>query len=237
MVQAVGGGAKIWKMAEAGKSAQKSKGEKEVKEEASEGPGRAQYMIAKFGSNEFEVALGAFPQLMAKTTSPEQMGVMFSYVMGGAPNYVHYSTGIDFKNYIWKGVAFNALVFSEKKSDADLYKKVVETAINYRVKKNMPGAKDMQDAYNEIKKKMPNDPFQHVDAGKKPGEKSKDADRYKDLFAFWQKYHKVLHPIMQGTDPLLQTAYMDESELLDSSEKEYIHNYFDKLSDYGHNML
>lgn len=163
LVQAIGGGAKIWKMAEAGKSAQKSKGEKEVLEDASEGPGRAQYMIAKFGSNEFEIALGAFPKMMDKTTAPEQMGVMFSYVMGGAPNYVHYSTGIEFKNYVWKGVAFNALIFSEKKSDADLYRNVVETAIDYRVKKNLPGAKEMQTAYNEIKKKMPIDPFQHVD--------------------------------------------------------------------------
>lgn len=92
-------------------------------------------MIAKFGSNEFEIALGAFPEVMNKSTSAEYLGVMFSYVVGGAPNYVHYSVSDKFKAHIYKGVAFNALNFCDNKPNADLYRDVVLTALKYRAKK------------------------------------------------------------------------------------------------------
>lgn len=109
-----------------------------MEEESSEPNGRAKYILAKFGSNEFEIALGAFPKLLDKSTSAEHLGVMFAYTVGGAPNYVHYSTSDKFKSYIYKGVAFSALQFCDNKNNADLYRNMLEMALKYRVKQNMP---------------------------------------------------------------------------------------------------
>lgn len=42
---------------------------------------------------------------------------------------------------------------------------------------------------------------------------------------------------MQGTDPLLQNAYIDESVPLDASQKNNIKAYLEAMSGYGYAML
>ena len=54
--------------------------------------GRADYVLSKFASNEFEISLGAFPKIFDKSTSPEYLGVAFVLSVSNAPNYVHRET-------------------------------------------------------------------------------------------------------------------------------------------------
>lgn len=62
----------------------------------------------------------------------------------------------------------------------------------------------MLDDYNHAIKNRPNDPNAHV-------KNDKTDPVYSNLFAFWKKHHKVLHPIMQGVDPTMQLALEDTS--------------------------
>lgn len=122
-----------------------------MKEESAEAGGRANYVIAKFESNEFEISLGALPELIGASSSAEHMGVMFSYVMGGAPNYVHYSINKEFKNIAYGGMAYHAFCFTGNKKEADIYKSVVNAVVAHCSKKNP----QMKADYEKILKKMP----------------------------------------------------------------------------------
>lgn len=62
-----------------------------------------------------------------------------------------------------------------------------------------------------------------------------EGGRYKDLYAFWQKYHKQLQPILQGVDPYLQTSLQNGT--LDPEEAKNASDYLKTLGDYTDYMV
>lgn len=154
-VQAVGGGAKIWKMADEYKKKQVSKGEEVAVEEGSTDMARADLAVKKMESNEFEIALGAFNKALDKGMGNDVFGPVFSMVMGGAPAYLHHSTLDAFAKKQFSGFAFHGFAFVKTKAKADLYRKAVEIA----VKKS--GDAQMQNDFFDAMKTLPSDPFAH----------------------------------------------------------------------------
>lgn len=202
-VQAIGGGAKVWKMAENGRQEQQAKGEKEVIKEGATPLSRADYIVAKMDSNEFEISLGAIPKLLDKSSDAEFLGVMFAYTAGGAPDYVHYSTSDKIKNIAYTGVPFHGFLFAKTPQSSQLYRNIIKMVLKKRAEEKLPGAEEMFASYKKIEDNRPAK-YSHT--------KNKDSDPiYKDLWAFWRKNYKVLHPILQGTDPTLQIMSMDEN--------------------------
>ena len=218
-VQAIGGGAKVWKMADNGRKEQQSKGETEVIKEGATAIARADYIVAKMDSNEFEISLGAIPKLLDKSSDAEVLGVMFAYTAGGAPDYVHYSTSDKIKNIAYTGVPFHGFLFAKTPQSSELYKNIIKMVLKKRAEEKLPGAEEMFASYKKIEDNRPAK-YSHT--------KNKDSDPiYKDLWAFWRKNYKVLHPILQGTDPTLQIMSMDENT--SSKDATDIKSYFGAL--------
>lgn len=218
-VQAIGGGAKVWKMAENGRQEQQAKGEKEVVKEGATAIARADYIVAKMDSNEFEISLGAIPKLLDKSSDAEFLGVMFAYTAGGAPDYVHYSTSDKIKNIAYTGVPFHGFLFSKTPQSSELYQNIIKMVLKKRAEDKLPGAEAMLASYQKIEKNRPKK-YSHT--------KDENSDPiYKDLWAFWRKNYKVLHPILQGTDPTLQIMSMDKNT--SSKDATDIKSYFGAL--------
>ena len=197
-VQAIGGGAKFWGGAAKGKSEQSDKGGREV-QEFSTGMGRADYIVSKFKSNEFEISAGAFPELLKKSTDADVMGIAFVLAASNAPNYVHTGTLDNIKKQLYTGVPFHGLAFMGSKASADIYKDALRVALEHRARMGLPGADAMLSEYKKIAKNLNGDPYKH------------NEDVYSGLWKFWKAHHKEIHPMMQGVDPVLQLAMTDGS--------------------------
>ena len=179
-VQAIGGGAKVWKMAADGRKAQQAKGEEEVIKEGATPIARADYIVAKMDSNEFEISLGAIPKLLDKSSDAEVLGVMFAYTAGGAPDYVHYSTSDKIKNIAYTGVPFHGFLFAKTPQSSQLYRNIIKMVLKKRAEEKLPGAEEMFASYKKIDEENRPAKYSHT--------KNKDSDPiYKDLWAFWRK--------------------------------------------------
>lgn len=208
-LQAMSGGARIWKIADRQRKEQVSKGETEVVEEATSAIARADYAVKKMESNEFEIALGAMSKVFSAGMGKDEMGIIFTMTMGGAPGYVHPSVMKQFQGQIFSGFAFHAFHFCKNKSGSDLY----FDAVNLAVKYSQDSA--MQQAFAKVLAHKPKDPFAH------------NGDYYAELWKFWKQYNGSLHEILQGTDPVLQAQAQKENT--PANERQTIIQYFKKL--------
>ena len=112
-------------------------------------------------------------------------------------------------------VPFHGLHFCKTKALGDLYKRMVKFAIQ------QSGSAEMISAYTKVEatinKNLGSDSYVHRE------------DVYKSLWGFWKKYWKKLHPILQATDPIFQTALSDKN--VSQETKADITAYLNALSD------
>lgn len=101
-------------------------------------------------SNEFDIALGAIPEIFGKSTGPETTGVAFVVAASHAPNYVHNDTLDKMKNIAYDGVPFHALWFVRNKEYSDIYKTVLRAVLEYRAQRGLDGARSMLAEYTRI---------------------------------------------------------------------------------------
>lgn len=199
MVQSIGGGAKFWNLAPAGRSAQAEKWAKEVTYNST-AKGRSDYILAKMKSNEFEIALGAMPVLLDTDTSPEFMGPIFAMAAGNAPNYVHNETLDKIRKIVFKGVPFHGFTFARHKENSDLYKDIIKIACQKYDEANWTSLlKSYQNACRSPKEWPDYTKSQYVH----------NEEQYDELAKFWADNYKVLHPLLQGVNPTLQIALED----------------------------
>lgn len=177
---------------------------------------RANYAISKMESNEFEIALGAIEPISGKSMAPKEMGVGFVWAASNAPNYVHHSTGNDLRNVFYGGNTFHGFLFAKEKAGADLYKDTIELVLAKRAKMGIPGASEIQTKYKNIIKGRDSNPYKH------------DKNLIKNLWTFWQDHYDILHPILQGTSPLLAMIAEDENE--DPGTRQRSSEYIDMLA-------
>lgn len=217
MVQSIGGGAKFWNMAPAGRSAQAEKWAKEVSYNST-AQGRSDYILAKMKSNEFEIAFGAMPVLMDTDTSPEFMGPIFAMAAGNAPNYVHNDTLDKIRKIVFKGIPFHGFTFARHKANSDLYKDVIKIACQKYDEANWTSLlKDYQEACKSPKKWPDYTKSQYVH----------NEEQYDNLAKFWAKNYKIIHPLLQWVDPTLQTILKDDT--VSPQDKDKVRKYLKQM--------
>lgn len=209
-VQAINGGSKFWKKPAEWRNSQKDKGKTEAAE-FSTPIARAWYAISKMESNEFEIALGAIEPTAGKSMGPKEMGIGFVWAASNAPNYVHHSTGNELRNVFYGGNSFHGFFFGKEKVGGNIYKDIINIALDKRVELGLSGAEEMRSAYRKITKDRDAKPYAHSE------------DLIKWLWKFWQSYYTILHPILQGTDPLLATIIRDQNQ--DPGERQKVMDY------------
>lgn len=124
-----------------------------------------------------------------------------------------------FNDISYGGVPFHGIALCKTPGDSQLYQDIVQIALQRRVDEGMPGAQTMLDDYKKAQKNRPSDKYAHAVGNNDPV--------YKDLYNFWKKYYKTLHPILQGVDPTLQIASLDPN--ISSATKKRIEEYLEKM--------
>lgn len=92
--------------------------------------------MSKFKSNEFEIVVGAFPELWAINADPEFLGPAFVWSMSNATRVAHPEViqKMANANLYGKGLTFHALTFARDPESARLYQRTVTLLVHELVK-------------------------------------------------------------------------------------------------------
>ena len=176
--------------------------------------------MAKLASNEPEISLGAFNKILAKDAGPEALGTAFVWTMSNLPWTVAPNISDKFAlNMIdpSKGVSFHAVPFAKNRTEAQKYHKTVYSLVKVLYRQG----------------KIPEDDFDNFKAlctHRDTNIYTSQKNFFASMLKFWDKYHHILHPILQGSDPtLLQLATTEDEQLddkgMDSGDRANFEQY------------
>lgn len=167
-------------------------------------------------SNEFEIVVGAIPEIFNKDAEHKAFGPFFIIAASNATNYVSPKTLDDFQKMRFTiGSSFHATGFCKNRANSEIYRNAVAIALRNKFGPESAISKE----FNRIQKEVESAQYHHKE------------DIYKDLGKFWSKYHSDLQPIMQLTDPTLFIAL--ENPETPSAEKNYISKYISIFGESG----
>ncbi len=145
------------------------------------------------------------------------MSPAFVWSMSNATRIAHPELLDKFrKNILGDGLTFHALSFSGNNADAKVYQDTV-TLVTEKLVEQGKLPEKARDDLKKLNKVRDAKPDAH------------NPDLYLDLGKFWNAYHAVLNPVLQGTDPMLFLLLQEDK--LGDPQKGTVRKYIDKLKD------
>ena len=187
-IQAMGGPGVFGNTVREAREKNKQKWERESSEKLG-AKDRAIYTISRFKSGEWSLVLGNIKGTMGKWPGQSSMGPAFVWSMSNVTKMAHPETLNDFKNFTdaeWN--PYHAFTFWRNDSLAWVYQSVVHTVVVMLA----DSGKLPEQARTRLK-------MIELDRS----EQLNNPNIYEVIHDFWLDYGKIIHPVLQLSDPLI----------------------------------